>query len=131
MGTWISRNFSWSGLTSRDEYRRWLPLIIVVSAVQIWSLLIWGNRGMIRIAPSLAVFPLFAFGALIWIGFILLSARRFRAAGVSRKWLLPLVFTINFSIGNYFLNLATLWSLGVIMIGGWKPDVVIDPKSTA
>ena len=119
---WLVINFRWNGFTSRDEYRRWLPLIITVFLFDIWTLWIWGVRGMIRLDLSALSFFVFLVELLFWIGFVLLSARRFRSAGITRKWLFPLMMTINIPFGGAYLNGVLLWFLGVICVCAVKAD---------
>ncbi|HEY0597136.1 hypothetical protein [Sphingopyxis sp.] len=33
MGIWLGQHFAWHGYTRRDEYRRWLLLVIPVEAL--------------------------------------------------------------------------------------------------
>jgi hypothetical protein len=123
MGAWLSKNFAWSGLTSRDGYRRWLPLVILSEVIQTWALWNWGDKGMLRFEGTAADVLLLLLVIPMWIGFILLSGRRFRSAGITRKWLLPLVMAINIPIGDYYLNAVVLWSWGVILVCALKPDL--------
>jgi uncharacterized membrane protein YhaH (DUF805 family) len=122
MGVWISNNFSWHGLTRRDEYRRWLPIILIVEFIAVWALWVWGDKGTVRFPASPTGFLLFLMVLPISIGFILLCARRFRSAGISRKWLLPLLLNVNIPIGDHYLNAVMLWAWGVILVGAMKPD---------
>jgi uncharacterized membrane protein YhaH (DUF805 family) len=123
MGAWLSNNFSWSGFTSRQEYRRWLPLIIVFEVAQILALWVWGVRGAIRLsATPTAIIASLVFLALS-IGFVLLTARRFQSAGITRKWMLPMFLIVNIPFGGYYLNCAMLWVFGLIAVAALQPDI--------
>jgi hypothetical protein len=123
MGAWFSNNFAWSGFTSRQEYRRWLPLIILFEAAQVLALWIWGARGAVKLSLSPATVVLLLVFLTLCIGFILLTARRFQSAGLTRKWLIPMFLSFNISFGGYYINCGMLWVFGSIAVAAVKPDI--------
>jgi uncharacterized membrane protein YhaH (DUF805 family) len=123
MRSWLSTNFDWTGYTSRDEYRRWLPLFFGIELAGILAVWRWGIGGTIHFPPTLSGLLYFVAGLPIWISFVLLSMRRFHSAGLSRKWLLPLILVSNFHWGDYHLNVNLLWSLAVMAVAATRPDI--------
>ena len=123
MGAWFSENFAWSGFTSREQYRRWLPLIILFEIVQTLGLWVWGERGMIRMPFTPAAIPFLLVFLPLSIGFILLSARRLQSAGITRRWMLPMFLHANVPLGEYYLNCAAVWTWGIIFVAAVKPDI--------
>lgn len=123
MGAWIGHHFAWSGLTSRAEYRRWLPPIIAIEIAMIGGLLWFGERGTIHFDdfgwPGILLFV----AAFIYsIGWLFLTARRLRSAEISRAWL---IFTIGASIlpvGHTYVNMSVIASLLLTAVGAMARD---------
>lgn len=125
MGAWIDRNFAWKGLTSRDEYRRWLPLILLVDLTLIWALVAWGERGTINLGNfGWAGAAIFMAGLPYFVGWVLLTGRRLRSADISRSWLIPAVLTINIPIGDVHINVSAVAMMLLTVISAVAGDRV-------
>lgn len=123
MGAWIERHYAWTGLTSRDEYRRWLPLIISVDALLLWFQFEFGTDRRIDFGQfGWFAAPLFLVSIAYYIGWFLLTARRLRSADISRAWLLFAFFTINFSVGEYRVNFTFISALLLTAVGALASD---------
>jgi len=66
---------------------------------------------------------LFAIGLVYMIGLFVLTARRFRSAGLSRKWLLLTVLTAVVPIGSFYWNIPATAMLLAIFVGSVAGDV--------
>ena len=111
MGAWFEHHFAWHGYTSRNEYRRWLPLIVAINMALLWAVHQFGARGMINFSDFGWVGTL-SFVALLpyFIGWLLLTGRGLRSAGISRSWLIFAVLTINIPVGNFYVNISMIAS---------------------
>jgi uncharacterized membrane protein YhaH (DUF805 family) len=123
MGAWIERHFAWHGLTSRAEYRRWLPLIILAEMTLLAGLFWFGERGMIHFDgfgwPGILLFAVALAYSIAWL---FLTARRLRAAGISRAWLIFAVMTYIFPIGSIYINGPIIASLLLTAVGAAARD---------
>ena len=107
MGAWLDRNFAWHGETSRDDYRRWLPLIIAVDLVLLWATYEFADHGTLNMSRFGWIgAPLFFIGALYVVGWFFLTARRLRAANISRAWLIFAFISISLPIGDSYINFS-------------------------
>jgi hypothetical protein len=123
MKEWLVRNFGWNGFTSRDAYRSWLPLIITTYIAYIISLWVWGDRGQIQFTMTPYSFAILSVHLPLSIGIVLLTARRFRNAGITRIWLLPLFLNVNLPIGDLYVSSAIIWGIGAIFVAATEPDI--------
>ena len=122
MVAWLADHFDWNGRTSRDEYRRWLPLIIAFELALLWSLAAFGRNGRLHFedfGPWGAA--LFLLGVLYMIGWTLLTARRRRSAGITRRWLLLALF-VNIPIADTFVTISLVVTLILIAVATLAPD---------
>jgi len=123
MGAWIENHFAWHGVTNRAEYRRWLPLIIIVEMMILAGLLWFGERGTIRLNnfgwPGILLF--FA-GLIYFIGWLLLTARRLRSAEISRAWLLITVMTCILPVGDTYINIPAIASVLLTVVAAMARD---------
>jgi len=123
MASWIERHFAWHGLTSRADYRRWLPLIIAVEALLVAGVLRFGQRGAIHFDDfGWQGGLLFAAGMIYSIGWLFLTARRLRAAGISRAWLIFAVGAFTFPVGGAYVNGSIIASLLLTAVGAIARD---------
>jgi uncharacterized membrane protein YhaH (DUF805 family) len=123
MGAWIERHYSWTGLTSRDEYRRWLPLILAVAALLLWLQFEFGTGDHLDVGQfGWAGVPLFLIALIYCIGWFFLTARRLRSADISRGWLFFALLRIDLSVGGYHINSATIAGLLLIAVAALAPD---------
>jgi uncharacterized membrane protein YhaH (DUF805 family) len=123
MGAWLEGHFAWYGYTSRDGYRRWLPLVIPVEILLLAGLWFYGHGGTIHFPSTLPGLSLFAVGLAYRIALTFLTARRFRSAGLSRGWLFLGLFTINIHVGGYFWNVGATIALLTIFVGATVRDL--------
>ncbi|MGH6631854.1 hypothetical protein [Sphingopyxis sp.] len=123
MGAWLERHFSWHGETSRDEYRRWLPLVIPVEILLLAGLWFYGHNGTIHFPSTLSGVSLLAVGFAYRIALFFLTARRFRSAGLSRGWLFIPFFTINIPVGSHFWSVGATITLLTILAGATVEDL--------
>ena len=123
MGRWLEQHFAWHGYTSRDEFRRWLPLIVPVEALLLAGLWFYGRNGTIHFPSTIAGISFFGAGLAYRIALLFLTARRFRSAGLSRGWLFLPFFTINLPVGGYFWSVGTTITLLSIFTGATVDDV--------
>ncbi len=122
MVAWLADHFDWNGKTSRNEYRRWLPLIIAVEILLIGSLIAFGRNGRLHFedfGPLGAT--LLLVGLLYSIGWTLLTARRLRSAGITRRWLLFALF-VNIPIAGTFVTVSLVITLILIAVATLAPD---------
>ncbi|AJA07547.1 hypothetical protein SKP52_03090 [Sphingopyxis fribergensis] len=130
MGTWIERQYNWIGLANRDEYRRWLPLILAVDAFVLWLQFEFGTDLHIDFGQFGWVgVPLFFAFIVYYAGWFFLTARRLRSADISRAWLLFALFRINLPVGDYSVNFTFIAALLLTAVGALAPDH--DPYSAA
>lgn len=123
MGAWLQQRFVWHGLTSRDDYRRWLPLIVPINLAELWAVYEFGARGRINLSDfGLAGVVVFAAFLPFFIGWLFLTARRFRAADLSRGWLAFAVFTINIPLGDFHLNISIFAAFLLTVVAALVPD---------
>ena len=130
MGAWIERHFAWRGQTSRDEYRRWLPLILLVDLAIVWAVANWGERGKINLS-DFGWTGLAMFGAMLpyALGWIFLTARRLRSADISRSWLVLTIVGINIPVGGVYLNISFIVTLLLTAVGALAPDRTVASAS--
>jgi len=122
MVAWLADHFDWNGRTSRDEYRRWLPLITAVEIALLWSLMAFGRNGRLHFedfGPLGAT--LLLLGIFYMIGWTLLTARRLRSAGITRRWLLFALF-VNIPIAGTFVTASLVITLILIAVAALAPD---------
>ncbi len=123
MGAWIERHYTWTGLASRDEYRRWLPLILAIDALLLWFQFEFGTGGHTDLGQfGWAGVPLFLIGLIYYIGWFFLTARRLRSADISRAWLLFAFFAINVPVGGYYINFTLIAALLLTAVAALVPD---------
>ena len=122
MVTWLTHRFAWNGRTSRDEYRRWLPLIVAAQIAFFWGIGEYGRRGQIDVGDfGLWGLTLFAIWLLYSVGWVLLTARRLRTAGITRRWLLlPILFQV--PIGDSLFTVGTAATVFLIVVAALAPD---------
>ncbi|WP_144037712.1 hypothetical protein [Sphingopyxis sp. KK2] len=122
MGAWLERHFAWNGRTSRDGYRRWLPLIIAVEIASFWGVAAYGRRGVINVADfgwwGLLLLAIWLPYAICWN---LLTARRLRTAGITRRWLLIPVF-VQAPIGDSLFTVGTAAIVILIVVAALADD---------
>jgi len=123
MGGRLEQHFAWHGYTSRDEFRRWLPLVIPVEALLLAALWFYGRNGTIHFPSTIAGISLFTAGLAYRIALLFLTARRFRSAGLSRGWLFLPFLAINLPVGGYFWSVGTTITLLTIFAGATADDV--------
>lgn len=122
MLAWLADHFDWKGRTSRDEYRRWLPLILFAEIALIWGIAVFGRMGRLHFedfGPWGA--GLLAIGLLYNVGWTLLTARRLRAAGMTRRWLLFALF-INIPIAGSFVTISMIITLILTAVAALAHD---------
>ena len=119
----LARHFSWHGRTSRAEYRRWLWAIIPIETVILVMTSLYGENGTIHFPTSPVGLVLFVLCFAFVISVLLITARRFRSAGLSRGWLVPTIFSINIPVGAYYWNVSATVMLLAIFAGTAVPDV--------
>jgi uncharacterized membrane protein YhaH (DUF805 family) len=123
MGAGTTQIFSCNGYLSRDEYRRWLPLII---AFQLALFLFWfryavhgsvnmTDFGIIGLAAFLA-------GLVCFIGWLTITSKRLRAADISRGWLILAVLVINLPIGGVYINFSMIAAFLLTIIAAVARD---------
>lgn len=123
MGAWIERHYTWTGLASRDEYRRWLPLILGIDALLLWLQFEFGSGAHIDLGQfGWAGVPIFLTGLGYYIGWFFLTARRLRSADISRAWLLFAFLTINVPVGGYHINFTVIAALFLTAVAALVPD---------
>lgn len=123
MGAWIGHHFAWSGLTSRTEYCRWLPLMIVVEIMMLGGLLRFGERGTIHVDDFGWPASLLFLAAFVYsIGWLFLTARRLRSANISRAWLIFTVLGLTFHIGDTYVSGSAVASLLLTGVGATVRD---------
>jgi uncharacterized membrane protein YhaH (DUF805 family) len=123
MGAWIERHYTWTGLASRQEYRRWLPLILAVDVLLLWLQFEFGTGGHIDLERfGWAGASLFLISLIYYIGWFFLTARRLRAANISRAWLVFAFFTINVPVGSYHINFTLIAALLLTAVAALAPD---------
>ena len=123
MGTWPEQHFAWHGYTIRDEYRRWLPLVIPVEILLLAGLWFYGHNGTIHFPSTLPGVSVFAVGLAYRIALLFLTALRFRSAGLSRGWLFLPFCTINIPVGGYFWSVGATITLLTILAGTTVEDL--------
>lgn len=129
MGAW-EQHFTWHGKTSRNEYRRWLPLIVAVDAALLWALFEFGKRGTLNLSDfGWAGVFLFTVSLPYFIGWVLLTAQRLRSANISRKWLIFAVFTINIPVGDLHINVSLIAALILTAIAATARDHIPAPAA--
>src|SRR3546814_19612791 len=106
MNAWFARHFAWHGYTSRDEYRRWLSLIIPAEILLLAAIWLYGSRGTVHFSSTPLGLTFFVVGLAYLIGLFILTARRFRSAGISRGWFILTVLAIVLPIGPYYWNVS-------------------------
>ncbi|WP_447929434.1 hypothetical protein [Sphingopyxis fribergensis] len=123
MGARLEQTFAWHGLTNRDEYRRWLPLIVAVDVALLWALYEFGGRGTINLSDfGLTGTALFVASLPYFIGWLFLTARRFRSADISRGWLILAVLTINIPVGDFHVNISMIAAILLTAVAALAPD---------
>jgi len=123
MGAWLERHFAWHGETSRDEYRRWLPLIVAIDVALLSALHKFGFHGTINLSDfGWTGALLFLAGLLYFIGWLLLTARRLRSADVSRAWLIFAIFSINIPVGDFDINVSAAAALLLTAVAALTRD---------
>jgi len=122
MGAWLADHFAWNGRTSRDEYRRWLPLIIAAEIASFWGVAEYGRRGAIHV-NDFGWWGLIPFTILLAysVGWTLLTARRLQTAGITRRWLLFPVF-VHVPIGDSLFTVGTAMAVFLIVVAALAPD---------
>jgi uncharacterized membrane protein YhaH (DUF805 family) len=123
MGGWLARRLDGFGYTSRDEYRRWLALIIPTQILLLAAIWLYGRGGIIHFSPTPWSLILFVVGLAYMIGLFILTARRFRSAGLSRGWLLLTILTASVPIGPFYWNISVTVMLLAIFVGSMVADV--------
>ena len=122
MVTWLTHHFAWNGRTSREEYRRWLPLIVAAQIALFWGVAEYGRRGQIDVGDfGLWGLTLFAIWLLYSVGWVLLTARRLRTAGITRRWLL-LPILVQVPIGDSLFTVGTATTVFLIVVAALAPD---------
>src|SRR3546814_15388015 len=101
MNAWFARHFAWHGYTSRDEYRRWLSLIIPAEILLLAAIWLYGSRGTVHFSSTPLGLTFFVVGLAYLICLFILTARRFRSAGISRGWLILTGLAIVFPSGPF------------------------------
>ena len=122
MGAWLGRHFSWNGKTSRREYRRWLPLILAIDLMMLWSLFAFEDARIVFNHFGWAGVPLFFFSTIYYVGWFLLTARRLRSADISRAWMIPAFLAINFPVAGYHVNFTMVAALILTVVGALARD---------
>lgn len=123
MGAWLEGHFAWHGETSRDEYRRWLPLVVPVEILLLAGLWFGGRNGTIDFPATVPGIGLFAVALTYKIALLFLTARRFRSAGLSRGWLFLPFFTFNVPVGAYVWSAGATIALLTILVGAAAKDL--------
>jgi uncharacterized membrane protein YhaH (DUF805 family) len=124
MGVWVKQNFAWHGETRRDEYRRWVPLIVAADLVLLWAAYKFSRNGTINFGDfGLVGVPLFMAAILYFAGWLFLTARRLRSAGISRAWLIFACLTINLPIGGFHINVTMIAALLLTAVGASARDL--------
>ncbi|WP_447760290.1 DUF805 domain-containing protein [Sphingopyxis panaciterrae] len=123
MGSWLDRNFAWHGETGRDEYRRWLPLVVVVDLALLWATYEFAERGTVDMGSFGWIgAPLFLIAMLYYFGWLCLTARRLRAAKISRAWLIFAFLTINLPVGGFYINFTMIAAILLTAVAAVAPD---------
>lgn len=115
--------FDWNGYVSRDEYRRWLlPIIAFQSALFLFWLryaahetVDMGDFGMVGLAAFLA-------GLVCFIGWLMLTAKRLRAADISRGWLSLAVLAINLPVAGIHINFSMIAAFLITVVAALARD---------
>lgn len=124
MGGWVKQNFAWHGETSRDEYRRWVPLIVAADLALLLAGYKFARHGTINFGDfGLVGVPLFIAAILYFVGWLFLTARRLRSSGISRAWLIFACLTINVPIGDFRINVTMIAALLLTAIGALVRDL--------
>ncbi|MGV1684193.1 DUF805 domain-containing protein [Sphingopyxis sp. NJF-3] len=123
MSAWFARHFAWHGYTSRAEYYRWLAVIVPAEILLLAAIWQHGSRGTIHFPSTASGLTLFVVCLAYFIGLLILTARRFRSAGISRGWLVPTLLAIVIPIGPYYWNVSATVMLLAICVAAVAADV--------
>src|SRR3546814_437433 len=123
MYAWFARHVSWHGYTILDEFRRCLSFIIPAEILLLAAILLYGSRGTVHFSSTPLGLTFFVVGLAYLIGLFILTARRFRSAGISRGWLILTVLAIVIPIGPYYWNVSATAMLLAICAAAVTADV--------
>ena len=89
----------------------------------LWAIYEAGTRGRINVGDfGWAGAILFVIGIPYYTGWLLLTARRLRAADISRSWLIFAILSINVPVGDVYVNITLLATLMLTVVAALARD---------
>jgi len=123
MGAGTAHMFDWNGCMSRNEYRRWLLSILAFQLALFLFWLRYAAHGSVNMADfGMVGLAAFLAGLVCFVGWLMLTAKRLRAADISRGWLLLAILAINLPVAGIHLNFSMIAAFLITVVAALAHD---------